>query len=178
MIFRILRIFLLLLSFASLFLLAFAVVEGPAVSDFVLLLQSPAVAAVPCCCWRPLCSRVLLLPFVGVLALHNIPSFHLLVTSHASAPFVVGFSLLLLLSSCSSLLPLLLILSHAFAGVVFVDVASAVAVATYLLLLVCLLLLASLLFLAFLAATTLASAGVPDPCDLALLLMSLLLLSF
>ncbi len=44
-IFRILRIFfLLLLSLASLLLLAFPVVEGPAVSDFVLLRLPSAVA--------------------------------------------------------------------------------------------------------------------------------------
>jgi hypothetical protein len=76
-IFGILRIFLLLLSLASLLLLAFPVVEGPTASDFVLVLQSPccccspvlllqsrAVAAVPCCC----CSPVLLLQSRAVAA--------------------------------------------------------------------------------------------------------------
>jgi hypothetical protein len=89
----------------------------------------------------------LLLAVVGDLAFPDILSFHLLVISHARAPFVVGFSLLLLLYSyltghhfcwswCMFLLascPLMLLVP--------------LLLPPSLLLLVCLLLLAFLLFL-------------------------------
>ncbi len=144
-----------------------AVAAIPCCCSPVLLLQSPVVAAFPCCCWRPLCSHpygaacVLLLAVVGVLALPDILSFLLLVTSHASAPVVVGFSLLLLLFSCFSLLPLLL---------------GPLLLPESLLLLVCLLLLASLLFLAFSRYYNPCLCWRPWP--FLLLFISFLLLSF